>query len=653
MAVLSTFVLMVMMLAVPSVALATAPTIDPSLDVNYERTAGIANGKMFYVSTDGTRVCMINLATGADGGCGPDLSNDYEVLSIAAVDDQVYVLLKDWAFSGNGSIRSVNQADGELGATRFSFSEGDGYYDASALIASDGQLFAWATDTSFNRGYLRFTTSGGALTLGGFSSDMANPDPVDVAVGGGRIITAGSGFVSIFDLDSHYISSGYGDYDNGYFRGLSYDPAGNRLYALGFDNNLGDASVSVINPTDNSSLSIDLPSELNQFPSDLMVVGDSLYILAGNALMRMNLTTLDYSIETFPSGYSADGFIYYDPDSTTIWLNVWNSNASTDTFIGYEIADLGGDPGAGGGGDPAEPGPKLPTTIWKPGIDDIWDSANVISKLSLTINEEVYSFTSDPGVITETRSESVPFAEGMFDYSSDQFLGSRTYSINGRMLLVEGHGAELSLCFDVGGCVETLSIGDLYGSTVYNNVEYEGNGLHVGGFEPDGFDLLTENDLFMLSWLNVPEGATEFYLKWRVGSEVELTELTLGGLALDGSNTLVEVTPVISVTAPALLDFGPGVPGDELTVTDVVNVSTNSADGYTLTSDWTGMIGNTSSDTIADTALSFTLDGNASSGALARTPEGGTDHDLDGVITIPFVDTDTYNGSITFTATSN
>lgn len=116
-AVLSTFVLMATMLAVPSVALAAAPTIDPSLDVNYERTAGIANGKMFYVSTDNTRICMITLATGFDAGCGPDLSNDYQVLSIAAVDDQVYVMLKDWAASGEGIIRSVNQY-AELSADR-------------------------------------------------------------------------------------------------------------------------------------------------------------------------------------------------------------------------------------------------------------------------------------------------------------------------------------------------------------------------------------------------------------------------------------------------------------------------------------------------------------------------------------------------------
>jgi len=629
----SAFALALLLVAMPLVALGATPTVvDNTLNADgYETGFGIADGKIFYISTD-NRICMIDLSDGSDAGCGADLwALDLEAVGIATLNDEVYVMLDDVNSTTDGTIRSVDSDTASLGAVRYSF-DGDtapyafttngGAYGAN-LIASDGQLFAWTRlNNNFNDGgYLRFTQTGAALTVGSFNSDVTTNSPVDVAVGGNRVLTGAAGYMNLFNmtgtkqLQINPLGAG------AQYLGFSYDADGGNFYAVGVVGGAG--HVLRIDPSSGSVNDLGLPSEVSQYATDSRAIGDSLYVFVGDAVVRMDLSTEIFTVEMLDPRYSAEARTDYDPTASTLWLNVWDNEAAA-TFVGYDIADLGGDAGStptptptpsgdSGNDGGVQPWPALPDT-------GRWDeSVTIQPNSSAPVSEDDMVWHFDDNLASPANATSMSLA-----VSPGQSVG-----VHGLWRL-DGHGTTLDLCFDTDECLDTVSLGDINGATIYN----------------------IDWTAFALS-ATAPEDATEAYLVWSVGSEAEIDGLTWFFSANDTSITRVDVTPTITVTAPALLDFGPGIPGDILTVNDIVNVKTNFGAGYTLTSDWTGLVGMTSLDTINESALTFTLDGTASTGALERTMEVGTDHDLAGSITVPFVDTDTYNGSITFTGTTN
>lgn len=142
------------------------------------------------------------------------------------------------------------------------------------------------------------------------------------------------------------------------------------------------------------------------------------------------------------------------------------------------------------------------------------------------------------------------------------------------------------------------------------------------------------------------------------------TSMVGGALAVtDNGTTSATVSSVISVAAPAAINFGAGNPGQTLTVADsIVTVITNHGTGYTLSvqgSDLTKTGG-----TIPLTALSF-RDGVTAYAPLvavdtdvllattsAETDADGTDHLIDAQLALPFVEAGAYSGTFIFTASN-
>ena len=206
---------------------------------------------------------------------------------------------------------------------------------------------------------------------------------------------------------------------------------------------------------------------------------------------------------------------------------------------------------------------------------------------------------------------------------------------------LSGHGTRLRLCFDVGGCPSSATLGNLTGSTLYM--------VDWITFELEGM---------------APAGASEAYLAWTVGSDGYSDGFTWNVLSdAADSITRVEVTPTISVNAPALINFGAGIPADLLPVAFTVNVATNNATGYALTVQGNNLAG--ASEIIAIEQMEIRADA-ASYAAFAnestiiplasspeRTAASGADHALDARLGLPFVESGTYEGSLLFSASTN
>jgi hypothetical protein len=133
--------------------------------------------------------------------------------------------------------------------------------------------------------------------------------------------------------------------------------------------------------------------------------------------------------------------------------------------------------------------------------------------------------------------------------------------------------------------------------------------------------------------------------------------------ATDGGTTHVTVEAMISVSAPASIDFGNGVYGDTLSVLDTtVTVISNNAAGYTLAVQTTGLSDGTAS--IPAMAMSFRNGVTAYAGIVAintdlllattaaQTVAAGTDHLIDARLLVPFVEAGSYSGTFTFTASN-
>jgi hypothetical protein len=133
--------------------------------------------------------------------------------------------------------------------------------------------------------------------------------------------------------------------------------------------------------------------------------------------------------------------------------------------------------------------------------------------------------------------------------------------------------------------------------------------------------------------------------------------------ATDGGTTSATVSAMISVAAPASIDFGAGLPGDTLSVLDSdVTVISNNAAGYTLSVQATNLTKTTN--TIPLTALSFRNGVTAYAPVVAvdtdvllattsaETDADGTAHLIDAQLVLPFVEAGAYNGTFTFTASN-
>ena len=133
--------------------------------------------------------------------------------------------------------------------------------------------------------------------------------------------------------------------------------------------------------------------------------------------------------------------------------------------------------------------------------------------------------------------------------------------------------------------------------------------------------------------------------------------------ANDNGTTSATINSMISVTAPATIAFGAGVPGDTLSVLDsTVTVISNNGAGYTLAVQGSDLTKTTN--TIPLTALSF-RDGVTAYAPLvavdtdvllattsAETDADGTDHSIDAQLVLPFVEAGAYEGTFIFTASN-
>lgn len=124
---------------------------------------------------------------------------------------------------------------------------------------------------------------------------------------------------------------------------------------------------------------------------------------------------------------------------------------------------------------------------------------------------------------------------------------------------------------------------------------------------------------------------------------------------------------MITLSAPAGLDFdfGNAAPGDTSNVNDVaVTVTTNNADGYTLSVQASDMAGFANGGSIPATAMSFRVGTDAYAALTAantdlqlaseatNTDANGTDYAIDAQLVVPWVAGDAYDGTVTFTAST-
>ena len=214
----------------------------------------------------------------------------------------------------------------------------------------------------------------------------------------------------------------------------------------------------------------------------------------------------------------------------------------------------------------------------------------------------------------------------------------QTVTVTGSWRL-SGHGTTVALCFDVGDCVDFVTLGDLNGATLYS-IDW------------------TE---FTLT-ATVPDFSEWAYLYWTVGSDADIDELNWDFSTGENSTTRVEVETSTTVIAPALIDLGAGVPGDQPTANINVIVISNSATGYILAAAASDMT-SAGSDVINNTALSArntaggsfaNFTGDFASVQLAetssRTDESGDTVNIDVRVLLPFRDGGLYTGTMTFTA---
>ena len=268
-------------------------------------------------------------------------------------------------------------------------------------------------------------------------------------------------------------------------------------------------------------------------------------------------------------------------------------------------------------------------------------SPNVDGNTAWTTNTSIIAAADAPsgdGFVTRL---SAPEGEQATAYSASRsVVGGQIISVNGSWR-VSGRGATLALCFNVGGCFDTALLGNINGSTI-NEIGW------------------TDFDIAALT----PAEADWAYLTWSVGSHSDIDDIYW---SLDGAstgNTQVYLQVTISVTAPAIIAMGTGIPGDELTANGNVQVITNNNTGYALDVAVTDMSAG-GADAIAASALSArnTVGGSFTNFAgpgislpLAqgadRTTEAGETINLDLRVLLPFVASGTYNGTATFTATT-
>jgi len=207
---------------------------------------------------------------------------------------------------------------------------------------------------------------------------------------------------------------------------------------------------------------------------------------------------------------------------------------------------------------------------------------------------------------------------------------------------LQGHGTELQLCFDEGTCDSTDRLGRIGGST----------------------EVETEWRQFALQAV-VPEGASEAFLSWAVGSEAYLDSPQWTISSMETMN-LLESEYELSVSAPALIDFGTALVGDTAVANDLsVEVISTNPEGYKIEvqADHLRRVDGGSS-TIGATNLSF-REGTQSFAALidrltrlqlfsteTPTTSEGVEYLIDIELYVPPVPGGLYSGTIGFSATA-
>ena len=126
------------------------------------------------------------------------------------------------------------------------------------------------------------------------------------------------------------------------------------------------------------------------------------------------------------------------------------------------------------------------------------------------------------------------------------------------------------------------------------------------------------------------------------------------------SGIKVVIDPSISITAPALLDFGHGVPYAVLHAADNdgLTVTSNNQGGYIVTLIVSNMVGDGAHvEIIPNTDFSIAMPGEtldvAGNGVISTTQRSNTDGDhysLTSEMNVPFVESATYTGTADFVA---
>jgi hypothetical protein len=255
----------------------------------------------------------------------------------------------------------------------------------------------------------------------------------------------------------------------------------------------------------------------------------------------------------------------------------------------------------------------------------------------------------DEEQLSEVEDDSAPegdqilrLSEGEVDLAPVSVNPGALVSVTGFWRL-EGHGSELQLCFDNGDCVDDARLGRLDGTA----------------------EIDTEWREFALQAV-APENATEAFLSWAVASEAYL-DSPQWAISAPGMSTLLEESEYeLSVSAPALIDFGTASVGDIASAADIqVLVISTSPDGYKMEvqADHLRRIDSGTS-TISATRLSFREGSQSYQALTARltrlelyttgtaTDSEGVTHLVDIELDVPPVPGGLYRGTIGFSATA-
>jgi len=259
------------------------------------------------------------------------------------------------------------------------------------------------------------------------------------------------------------------------------------------------------------------------------------------------------------------------------------------------------------------------TVIWTFSDNDThWD-------VGPTIEEDTTAPSGDDSVLSLASGNSE--SEAMLVTPGSSLTVSGSWSL-------DGYGATLELCYIGGACTIEAEIGDIDVSTV-----------QTIGWTDYAFSV------------TVDDAASEAYLKLTVaGGEVLIDTVAWETEATSEARIFVEGS--ISVSAPALIDLGEGIPGDLAEeIYDITVISNSSA--YTLDLAASDLV-TVEADDIPATSLQFREGAGSFVSPIAaderltlvdsQTPSApeGTTHEVTTRLLLPFTAAGLYEGTLTF-----